>query len=181
MNRREFIFGATSIALGATAFSEILLAKGNARGTIELLIEDAESLKGLSGKKLRSALSEQLVIRSKFRGRIKGRLVMFRMVKGEIKDQFVSDMFRIKKGEAMVPGNMYIPGEMYIPGDMYVPGDMFIPGDMFVPGEMFVPGDMFKNARESAMETLKDGSGFFFIVMAESKEIMNKGGALATE
>ena len=175
MNRREFIFGATSIALGATAFSEILLAKGNARGTIELLIEDAESLKGLSGKKLRSALSEQLVIRSKFRGRIKGRLVMFRMVKGEIKDQFVSDMFRIKKGEAMVPGDMYIPGEMYIPGDMYVPGDMFIPG------EMFVPGDMFKNARESAMETLKDGSGFFFIVMAESKEIMNKGGALATE
>ena len=163
MNRREFIFGATSIAFGATAFSEILLAKGNSRGTIELLIEDAESLKGLSGKKLRSALSEQLVIRSKFRGRIKGRLVMFRMVKGEIKDQFVSDMFRIKKGEAMVPGNMYIPGEMYIPGDMYV------------------PGDMFKNARESALETLKDGSGFFFIVMAESKEIMNKGGALATE
>ena len=42
MNRREFIFGATSIALGATAFSEILLAKGNAKGTIELLIEDAE-------------------------------------------------------------------------------------------------------------------------------------------
>ena len=163
MNRREFIFGATSIALGATAFSEILLAKGNARGTIELLIEDAESLKGLSGKKLRSALSEQLVIRSKFRGRIKGRLVMFRMVKGEIKDQFVSDMFRIKKGEAMVPGDMYIPGEMYIPGDMYV------------------PGEMFKNARESAMDTLKDGSGFFFIVMAESKEVMNKGGALATE
>ena len=175
MNRREFIFGATSIALGATAFSEILLAKGNARGTIELLIEDAESLKGLPGKKLRSALSEQLVIRSKFRGRIKGRLVMFRMVKGEIKDQFVSDMFRIKKGEAMVPGDMYIPGEMYIPGDMYVPGDMFIPGDMYVPGEMF------KNARESAMDTLKDGSGFFFIVMAESKEVMNKGGAIATE
>ena len=169
MNRREFIFGATSIALGATAFSEILLAKGNSRGTVELLIEDAESLKGLSGKKLRSALSEQLVIRSKFRGRIKGRLVMFRMVKGEIKDQFVSDMFKVKRGEAMVPGNMYIPGEMYIPGDMYVPGDMFI------------PGDMFKNARESALETLKDGSGFFFIVMAESKEVMNKGGALATE
>ena len=169
MNRREFIFGATSIALGATAFSEILLAKGNAKGTIELSIEDAESLKGLSGKKLRSALSEQLVIRSKFRGRIKGRLVMFRMVKGEIKDQFVSDMFRIKKGEAMVPG------------DMYVPGDMFIPGEMFVPGDMFIPGEMFKNARESAMDTLKDGSGFFFIVMAESKEVMNKGGALATE
>ena len=42
MNRREFIFGATSIALGANAFSEILLAKGNAKGTIELLIEDAE-------------------------------------------------------------------------------------------------------------------------------------------
>ena len=94
---------------------------------------------------------------------------MFRMVKGEIKDQFVSDMFRIKKGEAMVPG------------DMYVPGDMFIPGEMFVPGDMFIPGEMFKNARESAMDTLKDGSGFFFIVMAESKEIMNKGGALATE
>ena len=175
MNRREFIFGATSIALGATAFSEILLAKGKAKGTIELLIEDAESLKGLSGKKLRSALSDQLVVRSKFRGRIKGRLVMFRMVKGEIKDQFVSDMFKLKRGETMLPGDMYIPGEMYIPGDMYVPGDMFIPG------EMFIPGDMFKNARESAMDTLKDGSGFFFIVMAESKEVMNKGGALATE
>ena len=169
MNRREFIFGATSIALGATAFSEILLAKGNAKGTIELLIEDAESLKGLSGKKLRSALSYQLVVRSKFRGRIKGRLVMFRMGKGEIKDQFVSDMFKLKRGETMLPGDMYIPGEMYIPGDMYVPGDMFI------------PGEMFKNARESAIDTLKDGSGFFFIVMAESKEIMNKGGALATE
>ena len=94
---------------------------------------------------------------------------MFRMVKGEIKDQFVSDMFRIKKGEAMVPG------------DMYVPGDMFIPGEMFVPGDMFIPGEKFKNARESAMDTLKGGSGFFFIVMAESKEVMNKGGAIATE
>ena len=181
MNRREFIFGATSIALGATAFSEILLANGSAKGTIELSIDDAESLKGLSGEELRSALSEQLVIRSKFRGRVKGRLVMFRMVKGKIKDQFVSDMFRVKRGQTMIPGDMYIPGEMYLPGDMYIPGDMFVPGDMFIPGEMFIPGDMFKNARETAMETLKDGSGFFFIVMAEKEKIMNKGGAIATE
>ena len=58
---------------------------------------------------------------------------------------------------------------------------MFIPGDMYVPGNMYVPGDMFKEARESAIETLEDGSGFFFIVMAETKRIKNKGGALPTE
>ena len=108
-------------------------------------INDAKSLKGLSGKKLRNALTEHLVIHSKFEGKVKGRLVMFRMVKGEIKDQFVSNLLNV------------------------------------VPGEMYIPGEMYKNARESALNTLDDGSGFFFIIMAEAKSIKNKGGALSTK
>jgi len=175
MERREFIVGAASIAFGVSSFTEILLAKGSNKGTIELKINDAKSLKGLSGKKLRNALTEHLVIHSKFEGKVKGRLVMFRMVKGEIKDQFVSNLLNV------VPGEMYIPGEMYLPGEMYIPGDMYIPGEMYVPGQMYIPGEMYKNARESALNTLDDGSGFFFIIMAEAKSIKNKGGALSTK
>ena len=163
MKRREFLVGAASVAFGVTSATEILLGAGNAKGKVELIFKDAESLKGLSGKKLRNALADQLIIRSKIRGKASGRLVMFRVVKGEIKDQFVSDLLKLTSGE------------------MLVPGDMFIPGDMYVPGNMYVPGDMFKEARESAIETLEDGSGFFFIVMAETKRIKNKGGALPTE
>ena len=162
MKRREFLVGAASVAFGVTSATEILLGAGNAKGKVELIFKDAESLKGLSGKKLRNALADQLIIRSKIRGKASGRLVMFRVVKGEIKDQFVSDLLKLTSGE------------------MLVPGDMFIPGDMYVPGNMYVPGDMFKEARESAIETLEDGSGFFFIVMAETKRIKNKGGALPT-
>ena len=163
MKRREFLVGAASVAFGVTSATEILLGAGNAKGKVELIFKDAESLKGLSGKKLRNALADQLIIRSKIKGKASGRLVMFRVVKGEIKDQFVSDLLKLTSGE------------------MLVPGDMFIPGDMYVPGNMYVPGDMFKEARESAIETLEDGSGFFFIVMAETKRIKNKGGALPTE
>ena len=162
MKRREFLVGAASVAFGVTSATEILLGAGNAKGKVELIFKDAESLKGLSGKKLRNALADQLIIRSKIRGKASGRLVMFRVVKGEIKDQFVSDLLKLTSGEMLVPGDMFIPGEMYVPGNMYV------------------PGDMFKEARESAIETLEDGSGFFFIVMAETKRIKNKGGALPT-
>ena len=175
MKRREFLVGAASVAFGVTSATEILLGAGNARGKVELIFKDAESLKGLSGKKLRNALADQLIIRSEIKGKASGRLVMFRVVKGEIKDQFVSDLLKLSSGEMLVPGDMFIPGEMY------VPSEMFIPGDMYVPGNMYVPGDMFKEARESARQTLEDGSGFFFIVMAETKRINNKGGALPTE
>ena len=181
MKRREFLVGAASVAFGVTSATEILLGAGNARGKVELIFKDAESLKGLSGKKLRNALADQLIIRSEIKGKASGRLVMFRVVKGEIKDQFVSDLLKLSSGEMLVPGDMFIPGEMYVPSEMFVPGDMFIPGDMYVPGNMYVPGDMFKEARESARQTLEDGSGFFFIVMAETKRIKNKGGALPTE
>ena len=157
MKRREFLVGAASVAFGVTSATEILLGAGNARGKVELIFKDAESLKGLSGKKLRNALADQLIIRSEIKGKASGRLVMFRVVKGEIKDQFVSDLLKLSSGE------------------------MLVPGDMFIPGEMYVPGDMFKEARESARQTLEDGSGFFFIVMAETKRIKNKGGALPTE
>ena len=175
MKRREFLVGAASVAFGVTSATEILLGAGNARGKVELIFKDAESLKGLSGKKLRNALADQLIIRSEIKGKASGRLVMFRVVKGEIKDQFVSDLLKLSSGEMLVPGDMFIPGEMY------VPSEMFIPGDMYVPGNMYIPGDMFKEARESARQTLEDGSGFFFIVMAETKRIKNKGGALPTE
>ena len=163
MKRREFLVGAASVAFGVTSATEILLGAGNARGKVELIFKDAASLKVVSGKKLRYALAVQLIIRSKIRGKASGRRVMFRVVKGEIKDQFVSDLLKLSSGEMLVPSEMFFPGEMYVPGNMYV------------------PGDMFKEARESARQTLEDGSGFFFIVMAETKRIKNKGGALPTE
>ena len=157
MKRREFIIGAASMAFGVSSVSEILLANGKNKGTVELHFKNAKKLKGLSGEKLRKALAEQLIIRSDFEGKLSGRLVMFRVVKGKIKDQFVSDLLKLTSGDMYVPGNMYLPGDMY------------------------VPGEMFKNARGSAMETLDGGSGFFFILMAESKSIKNKGGALPTK